>query len=185
MKNKLENTLEFLQGIGFTGTHCIFTSLAVRDFLREIGVKADVRSVALIVTAAHQGLPLHRLGVGMNKLWDDPYEGPNWDGHLIVTVPGYLIDSTFHTVRREAWSWTPDILITKRGTKLQIKESNYPALPIVACASMISPAHQYQFQAVWFSYTRNNGWKTAPDFEPTRRQGLISEMLEEWRRRHG
>jgi len=186
VRNKLESALKFLQGAGFSGTHCIFTSLAVRDFLREIGIKSDVKSVALVVTAAHQGLPLHRLGVGMNKLWNDPYEGPNWDGHLVVTVPGYLIDPTFHAVRRKAWGGTPDVAIVKRGTKPTLLLNDFPKLPVIATKYEHIPEHEYQFQAVWFSYTRNNDWKTAPDFEPLRRQELIRTMWDEWERReHG
>jgi hypothetical protein len=178
----LYSALEFLRGVQFTGNHCIFTSLAVRDFLRRIGIKADVKSVALIINASQEGLPLHTVGIGMNKLWNEPYEGDKWDGHLIVTVPGFIIDPTFHAVRRSAWGWTPNIMVAKRGSTPRFNSDIHPDLPVIAAVNEESPEHSYRFQAVWFSYSRNSGWRNTPDGrDPIRRQDIINEMMNAWK----
>lgn len=187
--SRLDKALDLLRHAEFTGTHCIFTSLAVRDFLRAIGVQAEVKSVALIVTATQDGLPLHSLGIGMNALWGEPYEGQNWDGHLIVTVGSeWIIDPTFHQARRAAWSWTPGVAVVERGkSPVWGLYRDVPALPVVtALSDGIPERDDYRFEAIWFAYSRNTAWKNAPDArDPKRRRGLIDEMLAVWRRKEG
>lgn len=191
--SKLEDALEFLRGVHFENSEgkamnvCILASLSVREFLRRINIEAEVKSVGLIVkaTAYEANIPLHTVGVGCNKLWNEPYKGKNWDGHLIVAVPGYIIDPTFGQIRRNAWEWIPDCAVVPRGNKLPpITMDNGQSLPVVAHWQESVIKHNYRFAATWLAYTNNKGWRDSPDYkDPSRRKAQADEMLAEWHRR--
>lgn len=84
---------------------CLFSSLAVRDFLVAIGFSdATVRTCGLFVRAATKdGEEIHSLGLGLPTPQD--VEGRlNW--HAVCTVPSLnlLIDPTMHQAIRPAWA---------------------------------------------------------------------------------
>ena len=173
--------LQLIAAIQFEGTVCIRASLTVRDFLRRLGYAADVRSVALQVTATVDELHLHTIGIGLNKLWGDPYRGRDWDGHLVVVTPGWLIDPTFYATRREAWSWVPSVALVRRRTldrSIGI-ETEHRLLPAVAMAEKMqeTPQGLYRWRAIWAATSSNQKWRHAPEALPQPRRRDIEAML--------
>jgi hypothetical protein len=83
---------------------CLFSSLAVRDFLVEIGFSdATVRGCGFILRADDMtGAELHSLGIGIPG---DPDRVAKFNGHAVVTVPqlSLLIDTTLYQAIRPAW----------------------------------------------------------------------------------
>jgi hypothetical protein len=187
MTNNLEDALEFLRGVKFSGNHCILASMTVRDFLRQIGFKAEVKSVELAIeaTAFESNMPLYTLGVGCNKLWNQPYTGKDWDGHLVVATPGYIIDMTYYQMRRLAWQWIEDVAIVPRNDKLaSVQMDNGQTLPVIAQIEEEVEEHNYKYTAKWLSYSNNKGWLTAPDYKiVSKRRGLTEELIETWKKK--
>lgn len=92
----------FAPGVGHD--KCLFMSLAVRDFLVQIGFKdATVRGCALYIRADdHGGKELWSLGLGVPGL---PDRDDKFNGHAVVTVPSLklLIDTTMYQALRPHW----------------------------------------------------------------------------------
>lgn len=173
----LEDALRAVKHVKFEGNICILASLTIRDVLRRLGFAADVKSVALQVRAWLDDIPLHTLGVGLNALWDEPYRGKDWDGHLIVTLPGFIVDPTFYCMRRDSWNWTPDVaIVSKKNAKGNGIEATRRILPAIAAWHREMPNPHYRFEAVWAA-TGNKGWLKAPDTKPERRHDLTEEIL--------
>ena len=184
MKPSLTDALEIIKHIEIATAvpnSCIISSLIVRDVMRGLGFPAEVKSVALELTA--QGgtpvLPLYELGVGMNKLTNDPYEGKNWDGHLIVSVPGFIIDPTFGACRRTSWEWIPDIAVVPRTTTKLTLAAASRSLPVLALWQEHIDEYNYDFLAVWAANSFNTEWKKAPDARPDRRRELVQDALQQ------
>jgi hypothetical protein len=175
----LQEVLDFLPAVKFAGNCCILASLAIRDVLRRLGHPAEVRSVALNIKAHLDGLPLHEVGVGMNALWGTPYEGKNWDGHLVTVVGDTLIDPTFYEARRESWSWVPDVaVVPKARRKPPLVNHGLPVL-----ARLETAERGYEFRADWLAYSRNRGWEKSPDhLRPERRRIIVEQVLDEYRK---
>jgi hypothetical protein len=89
---------------GHSKQSCLFSSLAARDFLVEIGFKdATVRPCGLIMRAdGMDNKELHSLGIGIPG---DPPKPEKFNGHAVVTVPQLklLIDTTLYQAIRPAW----------------------------------------------------------------------------------
>lgn len=185
---KLSETLELIKAVRFEGNCCILASLSIREVLRRLGFKAEVRSVALELTASayESNVGLHTLGVGMGKLIGEPYIGKNWDGHLIVTVENYLIDPTFYNCRRKVWDWIDNVAVVPRCKDKQTLQVRHTRLPVLATIEeKIPDIENYQFKAVWAANSSNTGWRGSPDFRiPMRRQGFAEEILAEFAK-HG
>lgn len=83
---------------------CLFSSLAVRDFLVAIGFEdATVRGCGFVVRSSDMaGAELHSLGIGIPG---DPDRLAKFNGHAIVSVPqlSLLIDTTLYQAIRPAW----------------------------------------------------------------------------------
>lgn len=177
---ELGDVFPALKAIQFNGTMCILGSLAVRDVLRRLGFEAEVKSVALRIqaTAFDADVPMHSLGVGMNKLWNDPYKGKDWDGHLVVATKDWIIDPTFYAMRRKAWDWIDDVAIVPRDQgNLDILDTDSGVrLPIIA--KMIETGdYNYKFQALWASYSANKGWRGSPDFRDHNRRKILADAI--------
>lgn len=89
---------------GFSRETCLFTSLAIRDFLVAVGFKdATVRGCAALVQAITlQGEDIWSVGLGM------PGQAPipgKFNGHAICTIPSieFFIDSTLYPAIRPHW----------------------------------------------------------------------------------
>jgi len=83
---------------------CLFMSLAVRDFLVQIGYRdATVRGCALYIRADDpDGKEIWSIGIGVPNL---PDEEGKFNGHAVCTVPslGLLIDPTTYQAVRSHW----------------------------------------------------------------------------------
>ena len=89
---------------GTSRDKCLFMSLAVRDFLVQIGFEdATVRGCALYMRADdNDGEEIWSLGIGIPGL---PDEEDKFNGHAVVTVPSLklLIDTTMYQAMRPHW----------------------------------------------------------------------------------
>jgi len=190
MQRNLEQTLELIKGLHFDGFknggpgYCVLGSLAVRDALRLLGFDAQVKSVACEIKAAagEPSIGLHALCVGMNKLIGDPYHGKDWDGHLIVTVPGYIIDPSMSSMRRDAWDWVPPTAVVRRQPKIvHTLPTLHGKLPVIArWREDLPDRDNYKFEAVWASYNANQGWRNGPDYrDVSRRRALARDIVDE------
>ena len=87
---------------GASKDKCLFTSLAIRDFLVQIGYRdATVRGCALYVYADdRQGNQIWSVGIGVPD--QAPIEG-KFNGHAVVVIPSLnlLIDSTVYQAQRK------------------------------------------------------------------------------------
>jgi hypothetical protein len=83
---------------------CLFTSLAVRDFLVEIGFRDAVISTCCCVlsAASGDGKQIWSVGIGMPDQEPIPHK---FNGHAVVTLPslGLLIDTTLYPAVRTYW----------------------------------------------------------------------------------
>jgi hypothetical protein len=82
---------------------CLFSSLAVRDFLVGIGYKdATIRPCTMVCRADRNGFEVHSLGIGVPG---DPDNPEKYNGHAVVIVPsaGILIDVTLYQAIRPQW----------------------------------------------------------------------------------
>lgn len=90
---------------GASKDKCLFMSLAVRDFLVEIGYRdATVRSCFLYIAAVdQQGKELWSVGLGAPGQTSVPEK---FNGHAICTVPtlSLLIDTTIYQAIRPHWA---------------------------------------------------------------------------------
>lgn len=97
-------------GEGLSQKSCILMAATVRDFLYRVGFRdAQVRPVVFFIEAIRNDEVIKQLGIG------NP-EGPQkredaFDGHMIVTAEGWLIDPTlFHATPREQWPTFPTMM---------------------------------------------------------------------------
>jgi len=90
---------------------CLFASLAVRDYLVQIGYRdATVRGCALYIYANDkEGNQIWSLGLGVPGERD--IEG-KFNGHAVCTVPSLnlLIDPTVYQARRKYWPVVPGMI---------------------------------------------------------------------------
>jgi hypothetical protein len=89
---------------GASKDKCLFMSLAVRDFLVEIGfADATVRSCMLYIAANKlQGEQIWSVGIGAPGQTPEPEK---FNGHAVCTVPSLslLIDTTIYQAVRPHW----------------------------------------------------------------------------------
>jgi hypothetical protein len=91
-------------GVGSSKDKCLFTSLAIRDFLVAIGyTDATVRGCTLFIYANDpDGNEIWSLGLGVPG---DPDRPDKFNGHAVVTVPSLnlLLDPTMYQAKRSHW----------------------------------------------------------------------------------
>jgi hypothetical protein len=155
---------------GKSKNSCVLCSLTVRDFLKCIGCEnVNVRPVLTILAAECEGKVLHSLGIGSGEA--SATEG-YWDGHLIATADGFLIDTTLYHARRIAWPDMPGMAVVpiQRGRR----PSAYGLKPI-AGISLAEPEHNYEFTMLWLDNPKNAGWEIGPD--ATRNHNLRAPVI--------
>jgi len=161
------------------GGACIPAALVVRDFLRELGFNAQAAPVALRLSAAKLGQVPRELMVGSRDLIGES-GGPGWDGHLVVTCRGALIDPSFGQCRRPWWSFIPDVAIVElidRRFRPFVTSTSGKMYPVIARVG-----GDDEFEAVWVSTPNNTEWKLAPAAKPERWRPMVDDLLKEFRK---
>jgi hypothetical protein len=187
----LENALEFVSGLRIGGDEraafggCIIASLAVRDFLRQIGL-AGVRErpVALIIWATREGKDLNSVGVGVNRISGLAAAPGGWDGHMVVTINDLIIDPTFYQIRRPEWDWIPDVAIVRKapaGETFTVAPGKR-SLPVLGTLSR--QILEYECCALWLSNSSNQDWRRSPNAFLSRRKAIVSWMLASYNDRY-
>lgn len=153
---------------------CILSTLAVRDYLRMIGIPAVAAPVYLSVRAVDKATDteIWSAGVGDHIAAGQgrDSEGNGWSGHLVAVMPtlGWFIDPTLDQMRRPHW----------------------PSLPCMAAAPLDpawrQPGGKFGLMGadlddrtifvVWTSQPHNKAWRHAPDAVPDRRTGVIRQL---------
>src|SRR5262245_682208 len=155
---------------------CIPSSLAVRDFLRELGFAAEVRSVALNMILIKPGTLPRQIMIGSREIVGAS-AGRGWNGHLVVTSNGLLIDPTFIRLRRPWWPWLPAVAIvpvTDRKFRERVAVEGGKSIPVIAC---LRDNRDGEFLTMWAETRRNDEWKSAPAARPDRREGTVSWLI--------
>jgi hypothetical protein len=164
--------------------NCIQHALVVCDFLQAVGFPAEPKSVAIYVEAYRGDTLLHSMGCGARQLLghDPNPERTGWDGHLVVTSMGHLIDPTFYQFRRPAWEWTPDIallhLIPRAERETFAFHGAAKERPVIA--GFARTEDDYRFRALWMTTPANSEWVRMPAARLDRRDWIVAEMVEHW-----
>jgi len=154
-----------------TKGQCILCSLTVRDFLQDIGFKgARVQPVAFVVrTDTKAGKTLHSLGIGVPQ--DQRQLKGKWNGHLVVIVDDWLIDTTLYQAQRPQWPALPGMM----AIPLIPDPKFHKNMAMVAGISLTNKEDNSTTIAKWHA-RRNGGWVTAPDSMNSRRSLTVSMM---------
>jgi hypothetical protein len=170
---------------------CVLTSLAVRDFLRLIGIPARVRPVCTIMQAHKDGKPVHSLGIG------HPHQEKRkrfWIGHMVVQVPvpwapvappghSFLIDTTLYPAIRPQWrgAITGMLAIPTQPDDLRrhLDMKMLTAFEAIDKDGLI-------FELFYLDNPRNTAWKRGGDARDlTRRTAAVAAMLDQWKKGPG
>jgi hypothetical protein len=141
-----------------TAGSCVLAALAVREFLICVGFRAEVRAVAVVMSAALNGEPIHSLGIGHPQ--DADSDANRWAGHLVCVVPAEraLIDPTLMQARRPAWPDLPAMICSPLGL-LNEELCGLEAISAVRFAR----GDGYRFKSVWFDNPENRRWRNSGD----------------------
>lgn len=155
---------------------CVLSSLAVRDFLWALSfLNAHVRPVATAMRAMRKGEVLHSLGVGMPD--GEMYaRTPRrfWNGHLVVVVDGFVIDTTLHRMRRPQWPKLAGMLALP--LKPPTDELVYGLKPIAGGGVWLNPSTS--FEIIYLDNPGNSRWTEGGDArEFWRREAALVAML--------
>jgi hypothetical protein len=163
-------------GVEQSRTSCVHASLAVRDYLRELGLAAEALPVALVIRAIKAGEQSYLHSIG-SEHHERP--APKWKGHMITVCNGVLIDATFCQFRTDAIPNMPDMIAapTTTGTALGLNV-------LASVQGKIAPDHAFAF--MWLHTPKNQGWR-AWDTKPKRevRHAVVRELLRQHAKRHG
>lgn len=187
--DKLKRALDLLDCVSLNvavkdgGGSCILSSLIVRDFLIGVGVPAQVKSVGILVRADIGDTELYSVGCGGPSM--QSLLGPNtkqatggWDGHLVVTAKGILIDPSFGHFRRPAWNWTPDMAFVETLKDKRMFTFKDHTQKRIAAIYSCEREGGYSFSAVWLSDPGNADWMTTKSALPERRDGAVQELVQ-------
>lgn len=149
--------------IGKSKDSCVLCALTVRDFLREIGLPANVAPVALVMWANEHGEQLHSLGVGAPH--DREVLPGRWCGHLVTVVNNWLIDTVLYQSQRPQWDGLPGMMALKLLPRAQRHTLPiYPDHPIIAGMHASEPDRPtYEFAITWLDNPKNRSWSEGPD----------------------
>jgi hypothetical protein len=182
--DKLKVALAVVRGLKTDITRgCIVLSLAVRDFLRDLGFDAQVRTVVLQFIAKEQGEWLPALTVGGR--WfrgEHPYPG-GWDGHMVATLPGegLLIDPSLGEYRRPAWNWIPDIVITPLLKAHELVPLAGRKFRVLAAIEQ-QAGDETLSGAMWLAH-KNDKWRGSPSTARERRTPIVTALSEAFKER--
>jgi hypothetical protein len=164
-----------LDGYDVSKSSCVLSSLCVRDFLFQAGIRdATVEPVYTYMEAQQDGVMIHNLGIGKP---DEPATSKrHWPGHMVVVSKeeGYLIDATLYQAQRTQWPHLPNMIATPLIT------DDKDASQFRALSGLNNPKDEngYSFDITWFHTPDNVGWKRAPDIENLRRKRkLVVEKM--------
>jgi hypothetical protein len=163
---------------------CILCSITVRDFLYRVGFRdASVRSVEYHmaehgepgsgVNGPEQRAVSRTLDIGAD---DNTEVRPDrWNGHLVVIVEGWLIDTTlYQATPRPEWPNFPPMWATKLRDDL----------PLAGGKRVLAEGfHMYEDKHVlhWMWLDRpdkDHGFRTAPDFvQKWRRERVVDALV--------
>lgn len=168
---------------GISRNSCVLCSLAVRDFLNQIGIEAEAVAVKTIIRAYQDREELHSTGVGFQgpQLNNDPIR---WPGHMVVIADGYLIDTTLYpVVDRPAWRGeiTPMIAIP-----LYPFDRNAPKfMDRHVLAGFEGRDGGYTLACGWLDDRENMSWQEGPDAKDPDRRATVVRSLRELFERSG
>lgn len=154
---------------------CILCSLVIRDFLFRGGFRnVEFRPVVCVMQAVDkEGAPIHSLGIG-NPKGPDPAITGRWDGHAVVIVDGWLIDTTLYQAKRPAWSHLPGMM----AVPVNDKPRDLFNLPMLAGITADGP-DGIEIDVAWLDQPTNKKWRTAPDANrPHARRRVVGLMLD-------
>jgi hypothetical protein len=138
---------------------CVLCSLTVREFLTKIGfADAAVASVATFLFADRGETRLHSAGIGSPE--DHRKIDGNWCGHMVVTVAGYLIDTTLYQAMRPQW---PDLTGQIAVPLYAPEEPEVKMFDLALLAALSITEDDYEFNIGWCDRRINNGWRHGPD----------------------
>ena len=160
---------------------CVLCSLAVRDFLVSIGfIAAQVRSVATAMRAMRGDVQVHSLGIGMPEGVLDKRQG-YWNGHMVVHVDGYLIDTTLYRAARPQWPGLAGMVAIPANPPYA--DLVYGLKPLAGAAFTL--ADESRFEIVYLDTPGNMTWKMGSDarHEGRRKDAVLAmrERFGEWR----
>lgn len=158
---------------------CIMASLAVRDFMRRIGFRADVEPCLCYIEAyTILGECLHTLGIGSEN--DRPkVNRTGWAGHLVCVADGWLIDTTLYPARKRPMWELPGMIATPINVEGTRSAFGYSGMASLAAVDDEDGSYT---RIRWLHQPRNKLWRHAPDVEPWRRTPVINRMFDEFNR---
>lgn len=182
---KLNEAYDQCSGIAPGGLHdkCLFASLAVRDFLVQIGYDdATVRPCMLYIDANDlEGKQIWSVGMGAPGQQDVPEK---YNGHAVCTVPSLslLIDPTVYQAIRPQWCDRVSGMAAIRYHKPWDSQRIH-GCPSIAGAEIALPDRMVGM--LWLDRPDIN-WKQSPDFrnKNDRRRYVTKALCEafgEWR----
>lgn len=164
---------------------CILSSMIAREFLFRIGFRdADVRSVVLFMRAfTPEGEEAHSLGIGDPRLKPgDPSTIPvngrlKWNGHAVVTVDGWMIDTTiYQATPRAAWPGLPPMIAARLNP--DVATDRVWDLPLLAGVKGKADNGNDVIMG-WLSQSFNDGWRSSPDaMRKHERQKIVRQLVE-------
>lgn len=163
---------------------CVLSSLAVRDFLWQIGFKdAAVASVLLMIRAYEGDKETHSLGIGVTDEPNTPTEIPgHWNGHLVVRVPsvGYIIDTTLYQALRPQWEGMFPMMAVPTETR---DIGRIRGMTPLACLETATDAETV-VAAAWLHNPANKGWRGPGDNDTnkSRRATVIKKLVQRFGR---
>lgn len=153
---------------------CVLCSLAVADFLSDIGFDARVRPVVTVLKAWNGEVELHSAGIGVPGT---PRVEDRWVGHLIVWLEASktLIDTTLYPVIRPAWKELPP-MIAAQCIDGGGKDRPFGLKPIAALSMTDDDVPGYEFGIMYLDNPRNTSWRKGGDAEAWRRAVVVAAM---------
>lgn len=155
---------------------CLFSSLAVRDYLVAIGFEdATVRPCGLVMRSNDRECgELHSLGIGVPG---DPDRPDKFNGHAVVTVPSLhlLIDTTLYQAIRPQWGGA---LRGMFAGEYRAPE-NWKVYDRYPFSGFEVPIADGRFEMVWIDRPELP-WKKQPDFvvKSQRRRAVTRALVE-------
>lgn len=170
----------WLREWGYSKQSCLLASLAVRDFLREIGfADAKVRSVAVVMRAELAGRELHSVGIGLP---DDVAPEGRFAGHIVTVIPSarLLIDTTLYQAIRPQWrGCLTGMMAVPYGAP---RDTLMFGLAPFAAALIAEDTDGFNMSIVWLDRRNNKTWRNGGDNEELRRVAVVAALRERWRK---
>ena len=155
---------------------CVLCSLAARDFLRGVGfASAEVAPVMLTIRAFDQsGAQVHSLGAGVPDTLPDT--DLRWNGHMVTTVGGWLIDCTLQRMNRPQWPWLPGSVIAPLWSKPTMLHGHS-----VMAGDMVEN-DGLAVAIAWQATPQNERWRLGPDAYDERRRNVVATLVDAFKK---